>query len=114
LSEPVSCKIFQFPNVMLAKWVQVLTLHSYDDVQINMSYCNVSDHVLCLLMSNLKRLQDAKLVCLTNVTVQGLELALRSCCGRIKKVKLQSSLRFSISSEIVETFHARGCKIRWD
>ncbi|XP_027188211.1 F-box/LRR-repeat protein 3 isoform X2 [Cicer arietinum] len=91
-----------------------LAYYSQNLRQINMSYCNVSDRVLCLLMGNLKRLQDAKLVHLDNVTVQGLELALRSCCGRIKKVKLQSSLRFSLSSEILETIHARGCKIRWD
>ncbi|KAI5424460.1 hypothetical protein KIW84_030593 [Lathyrus oleraceus] len=91
-----------------------LAFYAQNLQQINMSYCNVSDHVLCLLMGNLKRLQDAKLVYLTNVTIQGLELALRSCCGRIKKVKLQRSLRFSISSEILETIHARGIKIRWD
>ncbi|CAI8615400.1 unnamed protein product [Vicia faba] len=91
-----------------------LAFYAQNLQQINMSNCKVSDHVLCLLMGNLKRLQDAKLVYLPNVTIQGLELALRSCCGRIKKVKLQRSLRFSISSEILETIHAKGCKIRWD
>lgn len=93
---------------------RALAFYSQNLLQINMSYCNVSDHVLWLLMSNLKRLQDAKLVYLVNVTIQGLELALISCCGRIKKVKLQRSLEFSISSEILETIHERGCKVRWD
>ncbi|KAL2661272.1 hypothetical protein AAZV13_03G191900 [Glycine max] len=91
-----------------------LAFYSQNLRQINMSYCIVSDMVLCMLMGNLKRLQDAKLVCLSKVSVKGLEVALRACCGRIKKVKLQRSLRFSLSSEMLETMHARGCKIRWD
>lgn len=74
----------------------------------------MSDMALCLLMGNLKRLQDAKLVHLVEATLKGLELALRSCCDRIKKVKLQASFRFMLSSEILETLHLRGCKIRWD
>ncbi|KAG4916824.1 hypothetical protein JHK84_054342 [Glycine max] len=91
-----------------------LAFYSQNLRQINMSYCIVSDMVLCMLMGNLKRLQDAKLVCLSKVSVKGLEVALRACCGRIKKVKLQRSLLFSLSSEMLETMHARGCKIRWD
>ncbi|KAL9320236.1 hypothetical protein ACSQ67_012075 [Phaseolus vulgaris] len=91
-----------------------LAFYSQNLRQINMSYCIVSDVVLCFLMGNLKRLQDSKLVCLPKVTVKGLEVALRACCGRIKKVKLQRSLRFLLSSEMLETMHARGCKIRWD
>ncbi|XP_061371972.1 F-box/LRR-repeat protein 3 [Gastrolobium bilobum] len=91
-----------------------LAVYSQNLRQINISNCIVSDAVLCMLMGNLKRLQDAKLVRLAKVTVKGLELALRACCGRIKKVKLQRSLRFLLPSEILETIHARGCKIRWD
>ncbi|KAK7258953.1 hypothetical protein RIF29_24546 [Crotalaria pallida] len=91
-----------------------LAFYSQNLRQINLSYCNMSDVVLCMLMGNLKRLQDAKLVHLSKVTVKGLDLALRTCCGRIKKVKLQSSLRFMLCSELLETIHARGCKIRWD
>ncbi|KAI4301744.1 hypothetical protein L6164_034991 [Bauhinia variegata] len=91
-----------------------IALYSQNLRQINMSYCTLSDVVLCLLMGNLKRLQDAKLVHLAGVTVKGLELALRTCCGRIKKVKLQASLRFSLSPEILDTLHGQGCKIRWD
>ncbi|KAL5783857.1 hypothetical protein ACOSP7_008886 [Xanthoceras sorbifolium] len=82
--------------------------------QINLSYCAVSDMALCMVMGNLTRLQDAKLVHLTNCTVEGFELALRTCCVWIKKVKLLAPLRFFLSSEILETLHARGCKIRWD
>ncbi|KAK0600235.1 hypothetical protein LWI29_012931 [Acer saccharum] len=81
--------------------------------QINLSFCAVSDTVLCMVMGNLTRLQ-AKLVHLTNCTVEGFELALRNCCFWIKKVKLLAPLRFLLSSETLETLHARGCKIRWD
>ncbi|CAL0302311.1 unnamed protein product [Lupinus luteus] len=91
-----------------------LAFYSQNLRQINLSYCNVSDAVLCMFMCNLKRLQDAKLVHLSRVTIKGLELALRTYCGRIKKVKLQSSLRFSLSPELLDMIHARGCKIRWD
>ena len=65
-------------------------------------------------MGNLTRLQDAKLVNLINVTVNGFELALRACCVRLKKVKLLTSLRFRLSQEIVEMLAARGCRVRWD
>lgn len=74
----------------------------------------MSDVILYLLLGNLKRLQDAKLVHISEATLKGLELALRGCCGRIKKVKLQASLRFLLSSEILEALHLRGCKVRWD
>lgn len=82
--------------------------------QINMSYCAVSDVGLCMVMGNLTCLLDAKLVHLTRVTVKGFELALRTCSTRIRKVKLISPLRFLLSSELLETLQARGCKIRWD
>lgn len=82
--------------------------------QINLSYCGISDMALCMVMGNLSRLQEAKLVHLSNATVEGVELALRACCVRIKKVKLFAPLRFMLSSEILEILRARGCIIRWD
>ncbi|KAL4636852.1 hypothetical protein ACB092_03G037600 [Castanea dentata] len=91
-----------------------LSYYSRNMRQINMSYCAVSDVGLCMVLGNLTRLQDVKLVHLMNVTVKGFELALRACCVRIKKVKLIGSLRFLLSTEILETLHARGCKIRWE
>ncbi|KAE8010272.1 hypothetical protein FH972_006657 [Carpinus fangiana] len=91
-----------------------LAYYSRNMRQINMSYCAVSDVGLCMVMGNLTRLQDAKLVHLTKVTLKGFELALRASSVRIKKVKLIRRLRCLLSSEILETLHARGCKIRWD
>ncbi|KAK9292319.1 hypothetical protein L1049_020285 [Liquidambar formosana] len=91
-----------------------LAYYSRNLRQINLSHCAVSDMGLCMVMGNLTRLQDAKLVKLSNVTVKGFELALRACCVRMKKVKLLASLRFLLSTEIIETLKARGCKLRWD
>ncbi|EEF49916.1 F-box/LRR-repeat protein 3 [Ricinus communis] len=91
-----------------------LAYYSKNLRQINLSHCTLSDMVLCMLMGNLTRLQDAKLVHLKNVTVEGFELALRACCVRIKKVKLVAPLRFLLSLEILEILRARGCTIRWD
>lgn len=78
-----------------------------------MSYCAVSDMGLCMVMGNLTRLQDSKLVNLPKVTVNGLELALRACYVRVRKVKLNASLRLLLSSELLDTLHARGCMFRW-
>lgn len=91
-----------------------LAYYSKNLRQINLSYCGISDMALCMVMGNLSRLQEAKLVHLSNCTVEGVELALRACCVRIKKVKLFAPLRFMLSSEILEILHARGCIIRWD
>ncbi|XP_022969433.1 F-box/LRR-repeat protein 3 isoform X1 [Cucurbita maxima] len=82
--------------------------------QLNVGCCGVSDVGLCMMMGNLSCLQDAKLVTLNKVSVRGFELALRACCLRVKKVKLHASLRFMLSSEILEILNAWGCKIRWD
>ncbi|KAJ6762635.1 hypothetical protein OIU79_023384 [Salix purpurea] len=91
-----------------------LAYYSRNLRQINLSYCSITDMALCMLMGNLTRLQDADLVQLTNVTVQGFDLALRACCVRIKKVKLVAALGSLISSEVLGILHARGCRIRWD
>lgn len=82
--------------------------------QINLSSCDISNAGLCILLGNLMRLQDAKLVNLPNVSVNGLEIALRVCCFRLKKLKLLAHLGPLLSPQVVETLKARGCKIRWD
>ncbi|KAK8329290.1 hypothetical protein V6Z12_A11G309700 [Gossypium hirsutum] len=69
-----------------------LAYYSKNLRQINLSYCGISDMALCMVMGNLSRLQEAKLVHLSNSTVEGVELALRACCARIKK-----EYHFSIS-----------------
>ncbi|KAL4588396.1 hypothetical protein LXL04_001280 [Taraxacum kok-saghyz] len=91
-----------------------LAYYSWNLQQINLSYCGVSDVCLCMMMGNLTRLQDVKLVNLSHVSGRGYELVLRACCGRLKKVKLIGSVRPLLSTEIIESLGASGCRIRWD
>ncbi|KAJ4968632.1 hypothetical protein NE237_015333 [Protea cynaroides] len=91
----------------------VLAHYSSNIRQINLSNCRISDVGLCTAMGNMKCLQDAKLVDLTNVSVEGFELALRASCVRLKKLKLLSTLKFLLSSKLLEMLEARGCRIRW-
>ncbi|KAK4402160.1 F-box/LRR-repeat protein 3 [Sesamum angolense] len=91
-----------------------LAYYSRNLRQVNFSGCAVSDVGLCMVMGNLTRLQDAKLVNLMNVSTSGFELALRACCARLKKVKLLASFRRLLSPEVIETLEAKGCRIRWD
>ncbi|XP_057496054.1 F-box/LRR-repeat protein 3-like [Actinidia eriantha] len=91
-----------------------LAYYSRNLQQINLSYCAISDVGLCMVMGNLTRLQDVKLVNLINMSVQGFELALRASCVRLKKVKLVTYLGLRLSPEILDTLTARGCRIRWD
>nr|XP_043624792.1 F-box/LRR-repeat protein 3 [Erigeron canadensis] len=91
-----------------------LAYYSWNLQQINISFCAVSDVGLCMMMGNLTRLQDAKLVNLTKVSGRGYELALRASCARLKKVKLLASVRPFLSAELLETLGASGCRIRWD
>ncbi|KAJ0743756.1 putative leucine-rich repeat domain superfamily [Helianthus annuus] len=91
-----------------------LGYYSWNLQQINLSFCDVSDVALCMMMSNLTRLQDVKMVNLTKVSVRGYELALRTSCARLKKVKVLASLRPLLSVELLEALGASGCRIRWD
>ncbi|KAI3774414.1 hypothetical protein L1987_48969 [Smallanthus sonchifolius] len=91
-----------------------LAYHSWNLQQINISFCGVSDAGLCMIMSNLTRLQDVKLLNLTKVSARGYELALRASCRRLKKVKVLASLRPLLSVELLEALGASGCRIRWD
>lgn len=58
-------------------------------------------------------LQDVKLVHLTRVSLEGFELALRSCWDRLKKIKLCCGLKYLLSLELIQILQARGCRIRW-
>lgn len=65
------------------------------------------------VMGNMKCLQDAKLVHLTQVSINGFELALRASCERMKKLKLLNNLKSLLSSDLLQMLQARHCKIRW-
>ncbi|XP_010931686.1 F-box/LRR-repeat protein 3 [Elaeis guineensis] len=81
--------------------------------QINISYCPVTGVGLCKLLGSLRCLQDAKLVHLTRVSVEGYEIALRASWDRLKKLKLLSGLRHFLSPGLLQMLRARGCRIRW-
>lgn len=91
-----------------------MLMFNWKYMQINLSGTAISDVGLCMVMGNLSRVQDAKLVGLANVSVNGFELALRASCARLKKVKLRASLRPLLSAQIIQTLEAKGCKIRWE
>jgi F-box and leucine-rich repeat protein 2/20 len=82
-------------------------------MQLTISYCTVTGLGLCHLLGSLRCLQDVKMVHMSWVSIEGFELALRSSCGKLKKVKLLSGLRDVLSSELLQTLQARGCCIRW-
>ncbi|XP_068660575.1 F-box/LRR-repeat protein 3 [Aristolochia californica] len=81
--------------------------------QINISYCPVSDVSLCVMLGNLRCLQDVKMEHLTRVSLEGFELGLRASCDRLKKVKLVTGLKNLLSRELMQLLDARGCKIKW-
>lgn len=91
-----------------------LAFYSKNMRQINLSCCAISEVGLWMIMSNLSCLQDAKLVHLPNVSVGGFEVALWACSLQLKKVKLEVSLKFSLSHEVLQLLWSRGCKVRWD
>ncbi|KAK9139288.1 hypothetical protein Scep_008969 [Stephania cephalantha] len=93
--------------------VWALTQYSPNLRQINLSYCSISDMGLRMVMANMKCLQDAKLVHLAQVSVEGFEMALRASCERLKKVKLLNSLKYLLSKELLLMLQSGGCQVRW-
>ncbi|KAJ4785891.1 F-box/LRR-repeat protein 3 [Rhynchospora pubera] len=81
--------------------------------QLTISYCTVTGLGLCHILGSLRCLQDVKMVHLSWVSIEGFELALRASCGKLKKVKLLGKLQDVLSSELLQTLQARGCRIRW-
>ncbi|KAI0518631.1 hypothetical protein KFK09_006067 [Dendrobium nobile] len=81
--------------------------------QLNISNCPVSSLGLCKLLGSLRCLQDAKLVQLSGVSVEGFEFALRASRCKLKKLKLVSALRKLLSPGLLQMLQARGCRIRW-
>ncbi|ONK78694.1 uncharacterized protein A4U43_C02F21460 [Asparagus officinalis] len=80
--------------------------------QINISYCPITFIGLWKLLGNLRCLQDAKLVHLTRISVEGFELALRASCGRLKKLKLVTAMKNLLPPGLLQMLQARGCRLR--
>ncbi|GLJ15214.1 hypothetical protein SUGI_0248700 [Cryptomeria japonica] len=79
--------------------------------QVNLSYCPVSDVGLSALAS-LLCLQNAKLVHLRNVTINGFISTLLACKS-LKKLKLLEFLKFKLPRPLIKHLEAHGCTIRW-
>lgn len=82
-------------------------------MQLTVSYCQVTGLGLCHLLGSLRCLQDVKMVHLSWVSIEGFEMALRAACGRLKKLKLLGGLRSVLSTELLLTLQACGCRVRW-
>ncbi|ERN03177.1 hypothetical protein AMTRI_Chr02g220560 [Amborella trichopoda] len=94
------------------KGLLALAQHSKYLRQINISYCPVSDMGLFALIAKLRCLQDVKIIHALNVSVEGLEFALRSS-ESLKKVKALESLKYLLSRDLIKLMHSRGMRFRW-
>ncbi|PWZ25934.1 F-box/LRR-repeat protein 3 [Zea mays] len=90
-----------------------LSRYSQNLRQLTVSYCQVTGLGLCHLLGSLRCLQDVKMVHLSWVSIEGFEMALRAACGRLKKLKLLGGLRSVLSTELLLTLQACGCRVRW-
>ncbi|XP_031485844.1 F-box/LRR-repeat protein 3-like [Nymphaea colorata] len=92
--------------------IWALARHAINLRQVNISYCRISDGGLYLLFSELKCLQDVKMLHLTRVSLDGFELALRAS-ESVKKVKMLDALKYLLSPDLIHMLQTRGCKFRW-
>jgi F-box/leucine-rich repeat protein 2/20 len=80
-------------------------------LQINLSYCAITDAGLLALAST-NRLQNMTILHLAGLTPNGLAAALLSCQG-LTKVKLHKSFKPLLPQSIFEFMEARGCIFHW-
>ena len=80
-------------------------------LQINLSYCSVTD-VGLLSLANINRLQNMTILHLTGLSPNGLAAALLAC-GGLTKVKLHTSLKPLLPKYIFEYMEGRGCVFHW-
>ncbi|KAI3958163.1 hypothetical protein MKW98_020805 [Papaver atlanticum] len=79
--------------------------------QINLSYCSVTD-VGLLALASISCLQVVTILHVEGLTVNGLIAALVSCRG-LRKVKLHTSFKSSLSQPLIEHIESRGCSFQW-
>lgn len=80
-------------------------------MQINLSYCPVSDEGLKALCS-LGTMVKFNLVHCHRLSINGLSQALLRCRG-LRKVKLLLSLKLQLPTAVVTELESRGCFFRW-
>ncbi|KAI3944534.1 hypothetical protein MKW92_049863 [Papaver armeniacum] len=79
--------------------------------QINLSYCSVTD-VGLLALASISCLQVMTILHVEGLTANGLIAALMSCRG-LRKVKLHTSFKSSLSQPFIEHIESRGCSLQW-
>lgn len=80
-------------------------------LQINLSYCSVTDAGLVTL-ANINHLQNMAILHLAGVTPNGLAAALLAC-RRLNKVKLHASFKPLLHQSFLGYMEARGCVFHW-
>ncbi|RVW60390.1 putative pectinesterase/pectinesterase inhibitor 22 [Vitis vinifera] len=100
------------PEVLSSSLYGVQVVSWYSDDKPEQLYC--IKYGLCMVMGNLTRLQDAKLVHLSNVTVDGFELALRASCIRLKRVPENQSLVWSTIRESFQSLEKKQSRKEYE
>ena len=95
------------------KWVEINwnELIKFIHLQINISYCSVTDVGLMTLVS-FNRLQNMTILHIARLIASGLAAALYACKG-LTKVKLHSAFKESIPRALLNQMEAGGCIFHW-
>lgn len=80
-------------------------------LQINLSYCSVTD-VGFMALSSINSLQTITILHLSGLTANGLAAALLACRG-LRKVKLHNSFRSLLPGSLVDYMETHGCVFHW-
>lgn len=80
-------------------------------MQINLSYTAVTDTGM-LAVARMSCIQDMKLVHMKHVTNECFARILMAC-GSLKKVKLLTALRMTLSPSVIRQIESRGTRLRW-
>jgi hypothetical protein len=83
----------------------------YVSLQINLSYCSVTDIGL-LSLSCISGLQNMTIVHVAGITPNGLAATLM-VCGGLTKVKLHEAFRSMMLPHMIKNVEARGCVFQW-
>lgn len=80
-------------------------------LQINLSYCSVTD-VGLLSLASINCLRNMTILHLAGLTPDGLTAALL-VCGGLRKVKLHLSFKSSLPPSFLKYMETRGCALYW-
>lgn len=112
LSKSQTCK-HQWSNQLFLK-----NLNKHHDpsislccLQINISYCSITDMGL-LALANISCLQSMTILHVKGLSPSGLTATLMAC-GGLTKVKLHVATKSLLPLQIIEHIKSRGCVFQW-